>query len=166
MIFQKRYKDEARLLQVATRKWYLAHQTMPFPTTFSDLQAFPPTANLFRCNFLWLIYLAVSATAVSCPLIIHVDISLLHWTAQPFYGPFSGTTWWAVARENLGTLWCKGRLTEADTLTIWPGATPSRLSSAHCHHPPFLQAGCPSSRPTNSVKALKATSAFGLGRRC
>ena len=31
--------------------------------------------------------------------------------------------------------------------------------------PPFLQAGCPSCRPTNSVKALKATSAFGLGRR-
>ena len=29
----------------------------------------------------------------------------------------------------------------------------------------FLQARCPSCRPTNSVKALKATSAFGLGRR-
>ena len=29
----------------------------------------------------------------------------------------------------------------------------------------FLQAGCPSCHPTNSVKALKATSAFGLGRR-
>ena len=29
----------------------------------------------------------------------------------------------------------------------------------------FLQAGCPSCRLTNSVKALKATSAFGLGRR-
>jgi len=32
--------------------------------------------------------------------------------------------------------------------------------------PHFLQAGCPSCHPTNSVKALKATSAFGLGRRC
>jgi len=28
-----------------------------------------------------------------------------------------------------------------------------------------LQARCPSCSPTNSVKALKATSAFGLGRR-
>jgi len=36
-----------------------------------------------------------------------------------------------------------------------------------CPHPPypFLQAGCPSCHPTNSVKALKATSAFGLGTR-
>jgi len=29
----------------------------------------------------------------------------------------------------------------------------------------FLLAGCRFCRPTNSVKALKATSAFGLGRR-
>ena len=71
-----------------------------------------------------------------------------------------------MSEENFRTLWCKGRLTEADTPTIRVGATPSGLTSAHLHHPPiFLQAGCPSCRPTNSVKALKATSAFGLGRR-
>ena len=63
------------------------------------------------------------------------------------------------------TLWSKGRLTEADTPTIRLGATPSGLTSAHLHHPIFLQAGCPSCCPTNSVKALKATSAFELGRR-
>ena len=52
----------------------------------------------------------------------------------------------------------QGRLTEAETQTIRLGATPSGLTSAHLHHPPiFLQAGCPSCRPTNSVKALKAT---------
>ena len=38
------------------------------------------------------------------------------------------------------------------------GATPSGLTSTHLHHPPFLQAECPSCRPTNSVKALKASS--------
>jgi len=71
-----------------------------------------------------------------------------------------------VPEENFWTLWCKGRLTEADTLTIWLGATPSRLTSFHLHHPPiFLQARCPSCSPTNSIKALKATSAFRL-RRC
>jgi len=32
--------------------------------------------------------------------------------------------------------------------------------------PHFLQAGCPSCCPTNSDKALRATSTFGLGRRC
>jgi len=58
-----------------------------------------------------------------------------------------------------------GRLTEADTLTIRLGATPFRLTSAHLHYPLFLQAGCPSCHPTNSVRALKATSALGLGKR-
>jgi len=71
-----------------------------------------------------------------------------------------------VPEEKFWTLWCKGRLTEADTPTTRLGATPSGLTSAHLHHPPiFVQAGCPSCRPTNSVKALKATSAFELGRR-
>jgi len=40
-----------------------------------------------------------------------------------------------VPEENFWTLWCKGRLTEADTPTIRLGATPSGLASAHLHHP-------------------------------
>jgi len=64
-----------------------------------------------------------------------------------------------VPEENFWTLWCKGRLTEADTLTIRLGFTPAGLTSAQLHHPPIcLQAGCPSCRRTNSVKALMATS--------
>jgi len=71
-----------------------------------------------------------------------------------------------VPEENFWTLWCKGRLTEADTPTIRMGTTPSGLTSAHLHHPPYFFTGrMPSCRPTNSVKALKATTAFGLGRR-
>ena len=62
-----------------------------------------------------------------------------------------------MPEENFWTSWCKGRLTEADIPTIRLGATPSGLSSAHLRHPHvFLQAGCYSCRPTNSVKALKA----------
>jgi len=38
-----------------------------------------------------------------------------------------------VPEENFWTLWCKGRLTEADTQTIRLGATPSGLTSAHLH---------------------------------
>jgi len=83
---------------------------------------------------------------------------------RPFFRDHRGEL---VPEENFWTLWCKGRLTEADTPTIRLGGTLSGLTSAHLHHPPyFLQAGCPSCRPTNSVKALKATSTFGLGRRC
>jgi len=63
-----------------------------------------------------------------------------------------------VPEENFWTLWCKGRLTEAETLIIRLGATPSGLTSVHLHHPHFLQTGCPSCCPTNSIKALKAVS--------
>jgi len=63
-----------------------------------------------------------------------------------------------VPEENFWTSWCKGKLTEADRQTIWLGASPSGLTSAHLHHPlTFLQTGCPSCHPTNSFKALKAT---------
>jgi len=73
---------------------------------------------------------------------------------RPFFRDHPGEP---VPEENFWTLWCKGRLTDADTLTIWLGATPSGLTSAHLHHPPiYLQTGCPSCHPTNSAKALKA----------
>jgi len=47
---------------------------------------------------------------------------------------------------------------EADAPTIRLVATPSRLHSAHLHSSPprFLQVGCPSCHPANSVKILKA----------
>jgi len=74
---------------------------------------------------------------------------------RPFFWDHLGEP---VPEENFWNLWCKGRLTETETPTIQLGATPSGLTSVHLHHPPiFLQAGCPSCRPTNSVKALKAT---------
>jgi len=73
---------------------------------------------------------------------------------QLFFGDHPGEP---VPEENFWTLSCNGRLTEADTSTIRMGATPSGLvTSVNLHHPPyFLQAGCSSCRPTNSVKAPK-----------
>jgi len=56
-----------------------------------------------------------------------------HFTA--FFRDHLGKT---VPEENFWTLWCKGRLTEADTLTIWLGATPSGPTGAHLHHPPYI----------------------------
>ena len=38
-----------------------------------------------------------------------------------------------VPEENFCTLWCKGRFTEADTLTIRLGATPSGLTLSLIH---------------------------------
>jgi len=43
------------------------------------------------------------------------------------------------------------RMSETDTLTIRPGATPSGLSSAHLHHPPFYRPDAlPAAQPTVS----------------
>ena len=53
-----------------------------------------------------------------------------------------------VPEENFWTLWCKGRFTEADTLTIRLGATPCRLTSAH-HHPLIFFTGRMSFLPSN-----------------
>ena len=54
---------------------------------------------------------------------------------RPFFQDHPGEP---VPEENFWTLWCKGRLTEADTQTIRLGATPPRLTSAHLHHPPIF----------------------------
>ena len=81
---------------------------------------------------------------------------LLH----PLNGPFSGTTW--VSRYQKG----KTNLdfTEArDSEWQWHQVEHMQVCTSHqadnhASTPPlsFLQAGCPSWRPTNSVKALKA----------
>jgi len=57
-----------------------------------------------------------------------------------------------VPEENFWTLRCKGRLTEADTLTIRLGTTPSGLTSAYLHHPPFYYRpdALPAAQPTVS----------------
>jgi len=113
-------------------------------------------ARLFGFTKVYMLHLVVTYT--------HTHNTHTHTTVlQPFLRDHSGEP---VPEENFWTLWCKGRLTEADTLTILLGATPSGLTSASTIPLPYsLQAGCPSCHPTNSIKALKATSTFGLGGR-
>ena len=53
---------------------------------------------------------------------------------RPFFWDHPGEP--VPAEENFWTLWCKGKLTEADTPTIRLGTTPSGLTSAHLHQPP------------------------------
>jgi len=68
-----------------------------------------------------------------------------------------------VPEENFWTLWCKGRLTEADTPTIRLGATPSGLTSAHIHHPPIFFTGrmpfLPPNQQCQSTEGKKFTGA-------
>jgi len=79
---------------------------------------------------------------------------------HPFDGPFSGTTWvswyqkgkpiW-IFIEARDSEWQWHQLGHMQVCT-------SLQTDNHSSTPPlsFLQAGCPSCRPTNSVKALKA----------
>jgi len=53
-----------------------------------------------------------------------------------------------VPKENFCILSRKGRLTEADTPTIWLGATPSGLTSAYLYHPPIFFHALPAAQPT------------------
>ena len=81
------------------------------------------------------------------------------WTTHPFNGPFSRTT--QVSRYQKG----KTNLdfTEArDSEWQWHQLEHMQVCTSlqtdnHANTPPlsFLQAGCPSCHPTNSVKALK-----------
>jgi len=79
-----------------------------------------------------------------------IRLSNTHTTVlRPFFRDHPGDP---VPEENFWTLWCKGRLTEADTLTIRLGATPSGLSSAHLHHPLifYRSDALPATQPTVS----------------
>jgi len=88
-----------------------------------------------------------------------------HTHTHPFNGPFSGTT--RVSRYQKG----KTNLdfTEArDGEWQWHQLVHMQVCTSlqtdnHASAPPltFLQAGCPSCRPTNSVKALKGSALSG-----
>jgi len=65
----------------------------------------------------------------------------------PFFRDHPGEP---VPEENFCTLWCKRRLTEADTLTIRLGATPSWPTSAYLCHLPIFFTGLPATQPTAS----------------
>jgi len=78
--------------------------------------------------------------------------SITHHTTTvlwPFFRDHPGEP---VPEENFRTLWCKGRLTEADTPTIRLGTTPSGLTSAHLHHPAIFYRldALPATQPTVS----------------
>jgi len=85
-----------------------------------------------------------------------------HTHTQPFNGPLSGTTQVSRYQKHKTNLdftdardseWQWHQLGRMQVCT-------SLLTDNHASTPPlsFLQAGCPSCRPTNSVKALKALS--------
>ena len=77
-------------------------------------------------------------------------------TPQPFYGTFPEPPWWAGARWELLVFMVQGK-TNRGRHTDHPAGHHS-IRTNQCPPPPspiFLQAGCPSCHPTNSVKAWR-----------
>jgi len=117
----------------------------------SDAVVREPTVPLF--------ILATTAVPLATPPLTAVPAPVIGNT-HPFNGPFSGTI--QVSRYQKG----KSSLdfTEArDSEWQWHQLGHTQVCTSlqtdnHASTPPlsFLQAGCPSCRPTNSVKALKA----------
>jgi len=96
--------------------------------------------------------LLIATGSASCPTAM-ID-SLPQPQPQPFYSPFSGTTQVSQCQKRTsGLLRCKERLTEADTQIIWLGATPSGLTSANLHHPPFFTGQMPFLLPNQQCQS-------------
>ena len=87
-------------------------------------------------------------------------------THNHFTALFLGPSGWAGARRELLDFMVQRKINRGRHTDHPAGRHSIRTNQRPPPSPPiYLQAGCPSSRPTNSVKALKATSTFGLGRR-
>ena len=99
----------------------------------------------------------------------HADLTTWHTHTHPFNGPFSGTTRVSryqkdkinVSTRKVKPIWI---LLKQETVSgsgiswvICTSASRSRqITMPAPNHSVFLQAGCPSCRPTNSIKALNA----------
>ena len=87
-----------------------------------------------------------------------------HTHTHPFDGPFSGTTQvrWACTRKEKPIWILPKQETVSGSGISWavcksaPRSRQITMPLMPAPHYSFLQAGCPSCRPTNSVKALKA----------
>ena len=95
------------------------------------------------------------------------SVKTLHthtYTHNRFTALFPGPPGWAGARRELLDFMVQGKINRGRHTNHSARRHSSGLTSAHLHHPPYFWY-CPSCCPTNSVKTLMATSAFGLGRR-
>jgi len=94
------------------------------------------------------------------PLFVGVPVIMNH-RVHPFNGPLSGTTWvsqYQKGKTNLDFTEARDSEWQSHQLARMQVCTSLQIDN-HASTPllNFLQAGCPSCRPANSVKALKAS---------
>jgi len=85
----------------------------------------------------------------------------IHTHTHPLNGPFSGTTQVPAGTRKVKPIWISLKQETVSgsgiSWAICKSVSRSRqITTPVPHHSKFSQAGCPSCRPTNSVKALKA----------
>jgi len=78
-----------------------------------------------------------------------------HTHKHPFNGPFSGTTRVSQYQKGNTNLDFTEETVSGSGISWAKSAPYSRQTTTPAPHHSFLQAGCPSCRPTNSAKALK-----------
>ena len=158
------------LLERETYCWLYLFQ-LPWQT----VQSRPPEVilgNLWRFDcwggiFTGHITLLALSVAASHLTQIQLDGAVNHHHHNRFTALFPRPPRWAGARRELLDFMVQGKINRGRHTDHPAGRHSFRTNQ--CPPPPFpyfLQPGCPSCRPANSVEALKAVSAFGLGRRC
>jgi len=115
---------------------YLYHNSPLIPMR----HLFFTARNMLQWCFVCFVQFLAFDSLIKINALLYLEI--LHTTtiSWPFFRNHPGVP---VPEENLWTLWCKEKLTEADTPTIPLGATPSGLTSAQFHHPPFFTGRIP-----------------------
>ena len=129
--------------------------TVHFHHSITQCETFAGNRKFF---FITLPYQRITYTSANNTglLDLHQDNHFL----QPFNGLFSRTTWvsrYQIGKTNLDFTGARDSEWQWHQLGHMQVCT-SLQTDNHASTPPlcFLQAGCPSCRPTNSVKALKA----------
>jgi len=139
---QRKKAEKNSLTLVYLQKWLLKWRVCTLMCQLS-------VAIRFHCNddFLWTcfvsLYPSIKLTYQREEAVMFQNYFKTYHTTiilWPFFLDHPGEP---VPEENFWILWCKGRLTEADTPTSWLGATPSGLTSAHLHHHPVRPRGMP-----------------------
>jgi len=131
------------------------HCTITHPTCTTSLTL------VRRCISCWHpVYRSEHLSHCSCHrsvinIALHVFTEIQHHHHNSFMALFLGSPGWAGARRELLEFMVKGRLTEADTLTIQLGATPSGLTSVHLHHPPFSTGRMPFLSPNQQCQSTE-----------
>ena len=101
-----------------------------------------------------------TSLSVSKSKLVYSSLIIVHTHTHPFNGPMSGitrVTQYQKGKTNLDFIEARDSEWQWHQLGTCKSAPRSRqITMSTPHHSIFLQAGCPSCRPTNSVKALKA----------